>query len=42
MVGGLESGDTTVIRGATGSDVYNSITNANEGQLVAENFEVLA
>ena len=38
----FESGDTMVIRGATGSDVYNSIIGANEGQLVAGNFEVLA
>ena len=37
-----DSGDKMIIRGATGSDVYNSIIGSNEGQLVAENFEVLA
>ena len=37
-----ESGDSMFISGATGSDVYNSIIVANEGQLVAQNFEVLA
>ena len=37
-----DSGDKMFIAGATGSDVYNSIIGANEGQLVAVNFEVLA
>lgn len=37
-----ESGDQIFIKGATGSDVYNSIVHADPGQLVAVNFEVLA
>ena len=37
-----DDGDTMVIRGATGSDVYNSIVGVYEDQLVAVNFEVLA
>ena len=38
----FESGDVMKIQGATGLDVYNSIIGANEGQVVAANFEVLA
>ena len=37
-----DDGDTMVIRGATGSDVYNSIIGVWPEQLVAVNFEVLA
>ena len=38
----FESDDTTVIRGATGSDVYNSLIGDNEGQFIAVKFEGLA
>ena len=36
------SGDTMTIREATGLDVFESIVDAHKGQVVAENFEVLA
>ena len=36
------SGDTMTIRDATGLDVFESIIDADKGQVVAENFEVLA
>ena len=38
----FDSGDTTVISGATGSDVYHSIMNFSNMHIVAENFDVYA